>query len=72
MQTANTLGVKGVAEICAIVEAKTFLPYAHAWSNFGTIPDDEPYLLQKLCSQPVLASRNIQIENWRIGDFWRP
>ena len=67
-----TLGAKGVAEICAIVEAKTFLPYAHAWSNFGTIPDDEPYLLQKLCSQPVLANRNIQIESWRIGDFWRP
>ncbi|MCI0613866.1 MBL fold metallo-hydrolase [bacterium] len=67
-----TLGAKGVAEICAIVEAKTFLPYAHAWSNFGTVPDDEPRLLQKLCSQPALANRNIQIESWRIGDFWRP
>ncbi len=67
-----TLGTKGVAEICAIVEAKTFLPYAHAWSNFGTIPDDEPRMLQKLCSQPALTNRNIQIESWRIGDFWRP
>jgi len=67
-----TLGTKGVAEICAIVEAKTFLPYAHAWSNFGTIPDDEPFLLQKLYSQPALANRNTQIESWRIGDFWRP
>jgi L-ascorbate metabolism protein UlaG (beta-lactamase superfamily) len=67
-----TLGPKGVAEICAIVEAKTFLPYAHAWSNFRTIPNDEPCLLQKLYSQPILANRKVQIENWRIGDFWRP
>jgi L-ascorbate metabolism protein UlaG (beta-lactamase superfamily) len=67
-----TLGAKGVAEICAILEAKTFLPYAHAWSNFGTVPDDEPRLLQNLYSQPALANRNIQIENWKIGDFWSP
>lgn len=67
-----TLGTKGVAEICAIVGAKTFLPYAHAWSNLGTVPDDEPYLLNKFYSEPVLINRNIHIENWRIGDFWRP
>ena len=65
-----TLGTKGVSEICAIVGAKTFLPYAHAWSNFGTVPDDEPFLLQKLHSEPALAMQNTQIENWHIGDFW--
>jgi L-ascorbate metabolism protein UlaG (beta-lactamase superfamily) len=66
-----TLGAKGVAEICRIVEAKTFLPYAHAWSNFGTVPDDEPRLLKKLSSQPTVADGKVQVENWRIGDFWQ-
>ncbi|HSE39392.1 MAG TPA: MBL fold metallo-hydrolase [Acidobacteriota bacterium] len=67
-----TLGPKGVAEICAIVGAKTFLPYAHAWSNFSTIPDDEPHLLEKLHSESASLNRNLKIGNWRIGDFWHP
>jgi L-ascorbate metabolism protein UlaG (beta-lactamase superfamily) len=67
-----TLGTKGVAEICRIVDAKTFLPYAHAWSNFGTVPNDEPYLLNKFHSEPAIANRNIEIRSWRMGEFWKP
>lgn len=71
-QDMITLGTKGVAEICAIVKARTFLPYAHLWSDVGTVPVNEPDMLQALHAEPALANSPIHIEDWRIGDMWRP
>lgn len=67
-----TLGPKGVAEICATVKARTFLPYAHLWSDVGTAPLDEPFMLQTLRTQPAIARSPIDIQSWRIGDLWHP
>jgi L-ascorbate metabolism protein UlaG (beta-lactamase superfamily) len=67
-----TLGPKGVAEVCAIVNAKTFLPYSHLWSAIGAVPFDEPQLLNKFLSEPMVINKSVDVKDWRIGDFWKP
>lgn len=64
----STLGPKGVAEICAIVGAKSCLPYADSWASIGEhslhdrvlVPDVELELKKLGCSTTVVP--------WAIGD----
>lgn len=63
-----TLGPKGVAEICKIVEAKSCLPYADSWAQIG-----EPGVHdQKLIPAVEIELNNIgyssQVVPWKIGD----
>lgn len=67
-----TLGPAGVAEICQITNAKTFLPYSHLWCEIGTVPPHEPSMLQALTSVPGMSGSKTEIRNWRIGDCWVP
>jgi hypothetical protein len=64
----STLGPKGVAEICAIVDAQSCLPYADSWAELGQpgvhdevlIPEVEAVLRNLGCSTTVIP--------WTIGD----
>ncbi|HEY7160819.1 MAG TPA: MBL fold metallo-hydrolase [Acidobacteriota bacterium] len=67
-----TLGPEGVAEICQITNAKTFLPYSHLWSEIGTSPPREDSMLQALNRVPGMSGSKTEIVNWRIGDSWLP
>jgi L-ascorbate metabolism protein UlaG (beta-lactamase superfamily) len=67
-----TLGPEGVAEVCRITNAKTFLPYSHLWSEIGTAPPREASMLQALSSAPGISGSRTEIRNWRIGDSWLP
>jgi L-ascorbate metabolism protein UlaG (beta-lactamase superfamily) len=67
-----TLGTQGVAEICRITGAKTFLPYSHLWCEIGRQPPLEPKMLQSLCTEPAMSEARTEIKSWRIGEAWRP
>jgi len=67
-----TLGPEGVAEICRITNAKSFLPYSHLWSEIGTAPSREGSMLQALSTAPGMSGSRTEIVNWRIGDSWLP
>ena len=67
-----TLGPAGVAEVCRRVGADRVLPYAHWWSDLGTVPSRrEDDLITQLVTE--LASRHTATEvvRWAIGDAAR-
>jgi L-ascorbate metabolism protein UlaG (beta-lactamase superfamily) len=68
-----TLGPAGVAEVCAIAGARTFLPYAHEWNDVGAPPSaDELQLLSQLESALARAGAPTRIHRWRIGETCAP
>ncbi len=68
-----TLGPKGVAEICQIVQARKFLPYAHLWGELGAPPDPQERLLtEQLRSSLAGLSATTEIVPWNIGDSYLP
>lgn len=67
-----TLGPEGVAEICRITDAKTFLPYSHLWCEIGNHPPEEDDLMQELSLKSGISESRTEIRTWRIGDSWHP
>jgi L-ascorbate metabolism protein UlaG (beta-lactamase superfamily) len=68
-----TLGPNGVAEICHIVQARQFLPYAHWWGEIGATPDpDEPLMMEQLRSSLAALGAKTKILPWHIGDTYIP
>jgi L-ascorbate metabolism protein UlaG (beta-lactamase superfamily) len=67
-----TLGPEGVSRILEMLKPGMFLPYAHLWSNIGTVPADEPEMLQSLRARPAFQRSGTTIAEWRIGDIWQP
>jgi Beta-lactamase superfamily domain len=64
----STLGPKGVAEICAVVEAKACLPYAHSWSELGSYTVYDEQLIQETQSELEQVGCATKIIPWHIGD----
>ena len=68
-----TLGPSGVAEICHIVQASQFLPYAHWWGEIGGRPDpDEQSMMEQLRSSLAALGAKTKILPWHIGDTYVP
>jgi L-ascorbate metabolism protein UlaG (beta-lactamase superfamily) len=67
-----TLGPHGVAEICAIVQARCFLPYAHWWDEIGAHPPHEESCIEQLHSTLRERRTATTIVPWRIGDSYLP
>ncbi|MGP0058665.1 MAG: MBL fold metallo-hydrolase [Beijerinckiaceae bacterium] len=67
-----TLGPRGVAEVCKIVDATYYLPYAHWWSDVGSPGEGEGDLLAELraCLSEIHARTSIV--EWNIGDRFAP
>ena len=68
-----TLGPKGVAEICHIVQAREFLPYAHWWGEAGEPPGpEERLLIEELRSGLNTFGAATKIYPWHIGESYHP
>jgi hypothetical protein len=68
-----TLGPSGVAEVCHIVEAREFFPYAHWWGEIGMLPDaHEEDLIEQLRSNFAKFGASTRIRPWCIGDSYLP
>jgi hypothetical protein len=63
-----TLGAKGVAEICAIVEAKACLPYAHSWAEPGQSSQVDAALIKDVSAELKKVGCSTQVIPWKIGD----
>jgi L-ascorbate metabolism protein UlaG (beta-lactamase superfamily) len=71
-----TLGPGGVAEICKILDARYYLPYAHWWGNLGraarssvdTPGQEELSLVRELGDSIRKIGANTRIVHWKIGD----
>lgn len=71
-----TLGSARVAEICKIVGASLYLPYAHWWGDIGEVGDsgldtpdqEEEPLLRDLNNDLLNIRCSTRILPWRIGD----
>jgi L-ascorbate metabolism protein UlaG (beta-lactamase superfamily) len=70
MKACLTLGPDGVAEICRITRARYFLPYAHWWSEPGTVDPDEPAALAALVRH--LGRSRTKVLQWSVGDACVP
>ena len=68
-----TLGPRGVAEICHIVKAQKFLPYAHWWGKIGEPPDpEEVAAIDALERHLTTFGANTEIVPWRVGESYVP
>ncbi len=63
-----TLGPKGVAEICAIVDAKSCLPYADSWSEVGQPGVHDAELIEQTELELSQLQCDTQVIPWNIGD----
>jgi L-ascorbate metabolism protein UlaG (beta-lactamase superfamily) len=71
-----TLGPDGVAEVCKIVDAAYYLPYAHWWGDVGAVGGNrinlpgqsEGDLLAELRVALSYARTRTRIVEWNIGD----
>lgn len=71
-----TLGPEGVADVCRIVNARYYLPYAHWWGEVGGVVDssvdvqgeEERQLLTELHDRLRDAGAKTEIVPWRVGD----
>ncbi|GAX37846.1 MBL fold metallo-hydrolase [Nodularia sp. NIES-3585] len=64
----STLGPKGVAELCAIVEAKYCLPYAHSWAELGSYTIHDEPLIRETEDELKNLGCSTKVIPWRIGD----
>jgi L-ascorbate metabolism protein UlaG (beta-lactamase superfamily) len=67
-----TLGAVGVAELCHITRATSFLPYAHWWANRGQRPKGEGPLCERLARALRERGAATTIVPWVIGGGWSP
>ncbi|CAK0759320.1 hypothetical protein CCP3SC5AM1_2670001 [Gammaproteobacteria bacterium] len=68
-----TLGPKGVSEVCKIVSARWFLPYAHWWTEVGQPPSTQEVALTGRLSEELRAcSASTIMISWAIGDRFSP
>jgi len=66
-----TLGPRGVAEICHIVQAREVAGYAHWWGEIGESPDPrEGPLTEQLRSHLAGFGAATKILPWTIGDTY--
>jgi L-ascorbate metabolism protein UlaG (beta-lactamase superfamily) len=63
-----TLGPKGVAQICAIVDAKSCLPYADSWSEVGQPGVHDQELIKQTEQELRKLKCSTQVVPWKIGD----
>lgn len=69
-----TLTPIGVAELCAIIDARFYLPYAHWWGELGATPgqpdddESEPALMEALAAELQRLATGTGIIPWGIGD----
>jgi L-ascorbate metabolism protein UlaG (beta-lactamase superfamily) len=62
------LGPKGVAELCAIVEAQACLPYADSWAEIGQPGvNDQPLIAEVEATLAAIGSSTAVIP-WTIGE----
>lgn len=66
-----TLGPKGVAEICAIVEAKSCLPYADSWAEIGEPGIHDEELIKQVVQELKNLQCDTQVISWKIGDGYQ-
>ena len=64
----STLGPKGVAEICAIVEAKSCLPYADSWAEIGKSSVHDKELIKETAKELNNLGCTTDVIPWKIGD----
>jgi L-ascorbate metabolism protein UlaG (beta-lactamase superfamily) len=64
----STLGAGGVAEICAIVDAKACLPYAHSWAELGASSGVDESLIKDVMTELKRIGCSTQVIPWKIGD----
>ena len=62
------LGPKGVAEICAIVEAKYCLPYADSWAELGQPGIHDQSLIKDVEMELKALECTTEVIPWKIGD----
>ncbi|MDC0672153.1 MBL fold metallo-hydrolase [Nannocystis radixulma] len=68
-----TLGPHGVAEICQIVGARHYIPYAHWWGRIGHPPEqEERELLADLQIELDRFGSACKIHDWPIGGHFSP
>lgn len=63
-----TLGPKGVAEICQIVDAQVCMPYAHSWAEPGEYTLHDQSLIQAVIDELSQLGCSTEVVPWRIGD----
>jgi L-ascorbate metabolism protein UlaG (beta-lactamase superfamily) len=64
----STLGPKGVAEICAIVGAKSCLPYADSWAELGEPGEHDEILIKQVEEELKKMASSTSVIPWKIGD----
>jgi glyoxylase-like metal-dependent hydrolase (beta-lactamase superfamily II) len=64
----STLGPKGVAEICAVVGAKSCLPYAHSWAELGERGINDEELIKTVEQELENLGVFTRVIPWRIGE----
>lgn len=62
------LGAQGVAEICAIVDAKYCLPYADSWAELGEAGLHDNTLIKDVEKELKNIGCATQVIPWKIGD----
>ncbi len=67
-----TLSPKGVAQICAIVEAQSCLPYADSWAEVGQSTVHDPELIQQVQQELKKLQCSTKVIPWKIGDRYLP
>ncbi|MGQ0594030.1 MAG: MBL fold metallo-hydrolase [Gammaproteobacteria bacterium] len=74
-----TLGVDGLAEVCAAAQAKYFLPYSHGFEGIGQLPHSvggarrgEKELLRQLEVALSLRAASTEVVPWVPGDVFVP
>ncbi len=67
-QDCITLGPRGVADLCNIMEVRHFMPYAHWWANLGENGGVEEERLVAKLERELTPGCATQILNWNIGD----
>ncbi len=67
-----TLSPQGVAEICAIVEAESCLPYADSWAEIGSASTHDCELIQQTEAELKNLDCATKVIPWKIGDRYLP
>ncbi len=64
----SLLGPKGVAELCAIVQAQACLPYADSWEEIGSPGKQDSALCQETVNELHKLKAQTKVIPWNIGD----
>jgi L-ascorbate metabolism protein UlaG (beta-lactamase superfamily) len=62
------LGPTGVAELCAIVNAKACLPYADSWAEIGEATSQDAELCIEVTTALQARQATTQVVPWKIGE----